>query len=187
MNPRLRALLAAIGLVTISGTLYMLATVRPGVSRADLLDAGITAECDPVQVACAGRDLCRNTLADGGLSPRYLTLRMLGYQCNRDGGDPLLILRVTQPNCFEPVGPPGDACQVLGATFDDGGLGVQGLPDRCACRARGQVCRKPDGGLMTFDTTYPAPFAQYIGAGCTRKVCSEMAGEQGQSMPSECQ
>lgn len=187
---KLKALLAAVGLATIGGVAFLVVVPKEGVTRADLLDAGITEHCDPVVVTCAGRDLCRNVRADGGLSPRYRTIRALAYRCDRPGEqEPALILRTTQPECFEPLG--GDTCEVVGATVDDGGTGVQAEPDRCACRQRGQMCRypNPDGGLgipMNLDQTYPPPFSQHVGAGCVRKACVEAAGEQGMSMPEEC-
>lgn len=190
MNKKLIALLAVLGTATIGGVQYYLAGVKPGVTRAELLDAGIDDACDPVEISCQGRDLCQNMRADGGLSPRYRTVKMLAWQCVRPGNPtPVLVTRLPMQSghdCFEPLGE--DACQVVGASFDDGGSPSVAVDvDRCACRERGKICRyqEADGGLtlMQFAQTYPSPFT---GAGCVRKSCVEAMGEQGMSMPEEC-
>lgn len=185
---KLRSLLAVVGMMSIGGVLYLLTQVKPGVTRADLLDAGIAQECDPVQVSCQVRQTCFPNQA------RYGTVQKLAFQCDRDGGVPVLIALWPKgdsgADCFEPVGPPDTACVVQGASFDDGGdlTRTTADQDRCACRPTdGGVCRfqSPDGStpLMHFRETYRAPFA---GAGCVRKSCEEFAGELGQSMPPEC-
>lgn len=200
MNPKLRALLAAIGIVVISGTSYLLVTIRPGVTRADLVDAGITSDCDPVEVICQVRQIatpfCRPA------APKYLTVRSLAYQCARGGNlDPVLIMRWPRTpintECFEAVGEASgstglpSACVVASATFDDGGSLAAALDvDRCACRQRGQLCRwtQRDGGLtpMNFAQTYRVDQAPFVGVGCARTVCTEKAGDEGQSMPASC-
>ncbi len=187
---KLRALLAAMGVVVIGGIAYQLATPRAGVTRADFLDAGITQECDPVNVSCQVRNGCYPAL------PRYGTISKLAFQCNRDGGQPPVLIIPWPKNdagtpCFVPVGQPELACLITGASFDDGGnlADTQLDQDRCACRpSDAGICRyqTPDGStpLMVIGNTYPPPFA---GAGCVRKACDEVDGEQGQSMPAACQ
>lgn len=204
---RLRALLLTIGVLTVGGIVTRLVVVRPDATPEELQelrDFLTTEQFDPLSISCQGRDLCQSTRADGGLSPRYVTGRLFGGWLHRtlwerfpDGGAAdagtvsTLIARFPRRvnrDCFEPIGPPDEACQVVGATFDDGGSpGFDPEPSRCACRERGKVCRYQleDGGtpLMNFAQTYYPPFA---GAGCVRKVCAEAAGEVGQSMPTEC-
>ncbi len=217
MNPRLRALLMIAGFAIAAGTSYWVMTPRPGILRGDLADAGINADCSPFLVDCAARNLCQSTLSDGGLSRRYLTVRVLYYRCPPmlehvrcsdgglnpgcwDAGDGLPSLIPRWPrndagsDCYEPVGPPGEACNVLGATFDDGGQGVLASVDRCACRPTDAgMCRSPnpDGGAlgvpMNYRQTYAAPFAQYTGPSCIRTPCGEMMGEQGQALDTDCQ
>lgn len=187
----LRALLAGSGLlVTIAGIAYMIASPLPGVTRADLRAAGIDDFCDPVQVSCQVRQVTTPFCFPG--QPKYGTISIFAYECDRDGGPPVLIIRWPKRvgvDCFEPVGPSDTACVVTAASFDDGGdpTVVVATPSRCACRATGQNCRYqlPDGGtpLMDFGRTYPAPFA---GGGCVRKACQEVMGDLGQSMPDEC-
>ncbi len=191
---RLRALLLPAGLVFVGGVAYLFARPEPGVTVADLLDAGIDEHCERVQFTAEVRDRCQNTLPDGGLSPRYRSVRDVAYVCQNDAGPPVLIPRwFTRPalrNCYAVVSE--DSVQILGPTFDDGGQAVLPEPGRCACRARGQVCRWTgmDGGLqlMGFNNTYEAAQAPFVGPGCVRRNCVEWdeGDGTGHSMPREC-
>lgn len=195
MNQKLKALLVASGMAVIGGVTFLVASPKPGVVRAELLDAGIDESCDPVEVSCQGRDLCQSTLADGGLSRRYRTVKTQAWRCDRPGElDPLLIIRWPKQggrDCFEPIGS-DDACRVTGASFDDGGSPALAVDqDRCTCRARGQQCRRfnPDGGagiLIDFARTYDSMSAPFVGAGCTRTPCEAAAGEPDLALADEC-
>lgn len=65
MIKKLLALLMISGSAKIGGVQYLLATPRPGVTRADLVDAGIAVDCDAVEVSAEGRHQCQ-TRPDGG-------------------------------------------------------------------------------------------------------------------------
>jgi hypothetical protein len=200
MTPRLRALLVATGVLIVGGTAYITARPGPGVTRADLLDAGIAEDCDKVLIACQVRNHCRH-LPDGGTARRYGTVRGAGYLCQRAGAD-VLISRWPKgdagEDCYEMAG--DSACRILQApgTCDDAEVcadtGEAQTPvavalDQCFCRnADAGACRRvlPDGGLganLPRNVTYAGDVA---GAGCVRKVCSEAAGEWGESMPTVC-
>lgn len=189
MNPKLRALLAFVSIAVIGGTSYLIARPTAGVSRADLLDAGITTDCEAVTIQARVRDLCQNTLADGGLSRRYRTIRDVAFRCPNDAGDPVLIPRWTaRPAlraCFEPVGL--EAIQILGSDFDDGGIAPEPATDECTCRERGKVCRlSSDGGLLNFAQTYVPLAGPFVGAGCTPTPCVVLDGEQDQGLAEVC-
>lgn len=188
----LLSLLVAVGVATIGGVTYSLFRPAPGVSLAELRDAGIDERCEQVLVECHGRvaPSCRD-LPDGGRRPRYATIRTGAYVCERDGGNPALIYRF--PRCFEPISE--DYCEVLSACDDAQACGEDEDGPKwrpaqapCACRIPGQMCRSPnpDGGLgipMQLGVTYRPP---WTGPGCQPKACVEVAGEQGQSWPDEC-
>lgn len=200
----LRQLLVPVGAVTLGGVALFLAVPRAGVTRADLVDAGALGMCRVAHLECQVRiaTACR-TLTDGGTLPRYATLGLPGLYCGGDGGLAALILRPPRAggaSCFEVVGPPDTACVLAESPgnctdstvcADDGGtqLGYAAVANRCACwNPDAGVCRVPndDGGapvLAPQGSTFGPPFA---GAGCVRKVCQEVAGEQGQSWPTEC-
>lgn len=201
MTPKLRALLLLVGTLGVGGVTYFVAVPRVTTSRAELLDAGVNQFCDPAHLECQVRVHCRG-LPDGGLRPRYGTVEVKGYLCNRDSGTDVLILRWPRDggnDCYEPVGPSEDACTFVeppgtcadNSVCDDsnGGTPIRAAQDRCACRQPDAgLCRtpNPDGGValqIPLGATVAAPFA---GAGCVRKVCAEVNGEQGQSWPQEC-
>jgi hypothetical protein len=199
MLRKLLPLLALTGGLTVGGVTYTVLTPRPGVTRAQLLDAGVADICSPVLVTCQVRvaQACR-ALPDGGQRPLYGTVSTQAMLCPQNS----LLLRWPKAggaNCFELTGPSDTACEVvpngcadnpaLCAEDPTGEQAVRVDVDRCACRnpAAG-LCRypNPDGGTalnVPLGVTWPAPFA---GAGCVRKVCQELAGDQGSSWPAEC-
>ncbi len=196
MTKKLAALLVAAGVVTIGGVQYLVANIKPTTTRADLLDAGITDECDPVDISCQVQDLCQNVKADGGLTARVRTVRVLAYQCARPGNTVPVLIPVWPKSggqdCYRPVGPEDTACTVTGASYYDGGNpSVLDDLDRCVCRARGQMCRRfnGDGGVgipLDFARTYDSMQAPYTGAGCTRTPCEGMSGEHDQVLNEDC-
>ncbi len=205
---KLAALLIFGASVTIGGVTYVLFQPRQDTTLAELLDAGFGDVCNPALVACEGRldDDCR-TRPDGGLRPRYVTLRLQAFRCVGPDGGAYLWPRLPRArreavrDCFEPLRSFAEDCDVLEAdTCSDSSVCAAGLDespawagaqDKCACRripaAGGGACAVPvsDGGVrnIPFGTTAEAPFG---GAGCVRKPCVEALGEQGQSMPVEC-
>lgn len=185
MNPKLKALLGVAGAATLGGVPYLILKPEPGVTRADLVDAGITSECARVVAECEGRWTCE------GAPRRLLTLEVPGYRCQlEDGGSTGLLPALTrrQRQCFE-VRDHND-CIVLGAApeEDDEAL-ILPLNDRCWCRAvDGGLCRwrNPlDGGVlqMRHGVAYPGPT---LGVACRRAACGEFAGEVGSSLHDDC-
>lgn len=96
MNPRLKALLGLIGAASIGvgGVLVNVYLPKPGVTRADLLDAGITADCNQIAVFCdaelslEGRSILRDSGLDAGARKRFAHIGMPGLRCGsrQDGG-----------------------------------------------------------------------------------------------------
>lgn len=212
MTAKLRALLAVVGTLIIGGTGYLVVRPLPGVTRADLVDAGVLGFCDPALVECQVRSNPLCPLPDGGPRPRYGTLRTKALVCDRDAGAPALLFRWPKANgteCFEIAGDPSDVCTVLEVgTCSDGTLcpedssgeqPVRAVLGKCACRAAAGVCRVPllDGGtpadkaLWTGTNTRPAPSGvtfppPFAGPGCVEKVCSILNGDQGSDWPDTC-
>lgn len=201
---RLLALVALGGFVTLGGVTYRLFQPEEGVTRAQLLDAGFADVCAPAVIACEGRldDDCRER-PDGGLRPRYVTLRLQAIRCEVDGGQYLWprFPRAQVRECFRPLRGLDESCVVVDATCastpDICAAGLDDAPpwtaaqDACACRrkpdAGGGNCftALPDGGPINtpYGVTVQPPF---VGAGCVRKPCVEALGEWGASMPEEC-
>ncbi len=194
----IKNLLLALGVATtVGGVSYQLFDLKPDTSKAALLDAGLFNVCPPVMLEMEGR--WDPECVTGNPMPRYLALKMTGAVCDADAGLDKIITNVPNKNdggpCFKPS-PSAGSVRFLGAigtctdpTICDGGLPAPRLSQpRCACRPTDAgVCRfvGSDGGtpLMQFGRTYDPPFA---GAGCVRRACEEMDGEQGQGMPPEC-
>lgn len=192
----LRQLLGVVGVLAVGGVTYRVLAPRPGVTVGDLRAASIFAECPPQLLTCAVR---QTSAACYPAQRRYRTLETAAFVCSTDGGLGGLLFRWPRQggqDCVEVAGDPSEACTLAPCNgdplcADDGGTSFdfRAAQDRCACRpSDGGVCRYqlPDGGtpLMKFGLEYQAPFA---GAGCVRKACGEMDGDQGLSMPPECQ
>ena len=84
MTSKLRALLVLVGTVTVGGVTALVAIPDAGVTRADIIDAGI-ADCPRRHLRCDVRvsDEGRNVLADAGVnvSRRYVPMRVRGRLC----------------------------------------------------------------------------------------------------------
>jgi hypothetical protein len=194
---KLKALLVPVAIITVGGLSLLIAYPRQGTTRGELLDAGIEEACDVAHLECQVRNHCRS-LPDGGQRPRYGTVEVKGYLCQRQGIDALVVRwpRNAQRECYELIG--DNACRFVtdagtctdpSVCDDSNGTPVRQATDRCACRRpdAGQ-CRtpNPDGGtpLQTpLGVTIQPPFG---GAGCVAKPCDEFEGEQGESWPEAC-
>jgi hypothetical protein len=183
VNARLRQLLVAVGSVVVAGAAVTVWKVNDGVTTAQLVDAGIGVDCNPVNVACPA------VYCDGGAcsKPRFVARR--GAWCGKDGG---LVL---------PDLPPGaewfrvDLCKQV--TVDAGGTLAQGAEEDsafdCACSS-GAQCKvpNPDGGVNINaplgETLGPGyRFQQFGGAGCVPKSCGALAnGGVDDSWPNAC-
>jgi len=96
MNPKLRNLVVAIGLVTAgaSGVLIPLFVPKAGVTTADLLDAGAQVDCTMVALFCDAEfnQKARFAMADGGVDAgfrkRFARIGLPGFRCGNvnDGG-----------------------------------------------------------------------------------------------------
>ena len=190
MTPRqkLLAILSVLGVVTLGPTTYVLLTPKPGVTVADMVDAGFLDYCRPAVFSCGVRvaEACRQK-ADGGLWPAYGRVQTQAGVCDRgDAGNPALVFRWPKGgggDCFELAGPPDSVCSVDddcdgGCSWDPSGAqSVTPLQDLCACRTSGAGnCFVPlaDGGQQNIPrgiTVFP-PFS---GAGCIRKPCYALA------------
>lgn len=200
MRAKLAALLVGLGTVYFGGTTYRLVGPAEGVRIVDLRDAGLAGLCSPALLECQVRiaDACR-LRPDGGLRLKYGTVEDPVFVCPSSGDDLIVANWPTfttdagrERPCFEPAGPIEDACRFTDAC-NDGGTACQAPTrfsnDRCACRGATGACRipNPDGGVgiaQPFGTTI-GPGA--TGAGCVRKACQELNGDQGESWPTaEC-
>lgn len=190
---KLRSLLAVVGTLVLGGTSYLLVSPKEGVTRADLVDAGIAQVCEPALIECRVRSLCSG--------PRYRLVRTKAAVCDRQGADPVLVMRWPKQSgrpCFETVGDPSDACRLITApgTCNDAALcaeaasGEQPVADRvdvCACRRATGVCevQDGDGGWRPAPLGNTLAAGTFRGAGCAPKYCGpEAQGEQGMSWDS---
>lgn len=172
MNPRLAQVLVAVGVLGAGAVVW---TVRDGVTREELIDAGL-ADCQRADVTCPIR-----RILDGGT--QYRTVTVGARWCGPDAG---LVLPSLPGNAeyFRP-----DLCRRALPTIAEGTeLDVQ---DECACSSgAGCTVPNPDGGALPI----PAPpretlgpgyrFATFAGAGCIRKPCGEIIGQS--SWPAAC-
>jgi hypothetical protein len=202
VTARLRNLLTVVGVVVIGGaTAYLVVTPKPGINRAELLDAGIADHCRPAHIEAQVRinDVCRD-LPDGGMRRRFATVETKGYLCDRDAGPDAIVIRWPRQqgeDCFELLSETavriiGDAGACVDSAVCDDTSGPPtpraGL-DRCACRRPDAgPCRtpNPDGGTAINEGAGYTIFPPFVGAGCFRKPCHELDGYQGESWPSEC-
>jgi hypothetical protein len=190
MTPKLRALLVAIGVVSVGGSVYVINRPGPGVSLADLNDAGMS-RCPNRALTCRFRikRAMRNRLLDAGMSVRpnqkYVTLSARTDVCGaEDGGDPELITRAMRgmfngtddDETVEMM--PEAECRLrtfaqYGSTLGPRDLVVEAPP--CKRRKATGVCTWADGGVAPRDNVYPA--AWLTGAGCEAVECSIVLGD----------
>jgi hypothetical protein len=192
MNPRLLALLVGVGAATVGIAVF---TLKPGVTKSDLIDAGILDSCAPVRVSCPAR-LTEAALQEleGNNRTANHRYRMLGTRamfCGTVQNGQLILPVKTDVEWFavhrckrqpaQPV-PPEDGPAVID-------------PDDCFCRRATGTCNvrtRPAQGRTQVTRAAPfgvtlstdGPFDQVTGAGCHPKACEEIAGES--SWPAEC-
>lgn len=161
MTPKLKSMLVLLGVVSVAGGAVQVYRLRPDVTRAEVLDAGIMTGGVRTTVAVEGRRL----LPDGGY--QYGSGHVDGVW--RSGDRDLIIDPPNNVEVFRPDRPRRDdaAGQVTAGT-------MAARQDDCGCRGASGSCLvpNPDGGA-----NIPAPFGvtlergQFGGAGCVRKVC----------------
>ena len=176
MKAKLAALLALV--FTVGGVAYY-SVPSPGTSMADLADAGIAEDCNPVRIGC------RFELPDGGDGEKELIIA----NCpSKDGGLPTRILPRWFARAAEDYGV-NDLdfqCVRLGAAAN---FQVNGAP---VDRAGSCACRQPDAGACNYTGPGPNPGlgrneyppGSWSGAGCRPKPCGQTAGRD--NWPTEC-
>ncbi len=157
---RLRLLLATIGTVGAAGVLLFIA--RPDVTPAELRAAGVD-NCESTHVVC-------DILEGKGYHRRALA----AWDC-RDAGVGFILNGKKIPSMVE------GSCELAAKDVAP----PMELPLPCACRKKAGECNaiQKDGGMG------PARFGRtllpgWVGDGCERKVCTELAGSS--SWPSAC-
>ncbi len=180
MNPKLKALLAAIGIVVIGGVASTLFIPRLDTTAYDLADAGI-GDCLLRERSCLNYGA---SCPDGG---GYCQTKMAVFVCPEPDAGPDIIV----PRKFLRLAELDDTvwCGPVTTTSLQAGADT---PDvfRCACRMDAGLCviDNPDGGATPIGaprgrTLKPGEWG-VAGPGCLRKPCVELAGHS--SWPPEC-
>lgn len=189
MNARLKALF----LVLAAGAGFLVVQLRPGVTPADAVDAGILPISSAGRIRCVVRitDECRTSM---GIARRYGTVQARA-RIIRDAGvreEPIIALDLptTWLRCLRLVGSPREVCQVLeeGACTDATVCPANAPPQveqlQCACRPAAGVCTRLDAGVPPFGVTLAA--GQWVGAGCVRKHCGPVLFGDDADWPATC-
>lgn len=199
MRAKLAALLVGLGTILFGGNTYRLLGPADGVRMVDLRDAGLQHLCNPALLECQVRvaNECRRR-ADGGLRLKYGTIEDPVFICPVPGDDIIIANWPTYTTdagkerpCFEPAGPIETACRFTD-NCNDGGTACQAPTrfnnDRCSCRTAAGACRlpNPDGGVAIAQPIGVTIGPGATGAGCQKKACEELNGDQGESWPPEC-
>lgn len=178
MSPRLRALLVGGLSATIAGTAVVLWTPHITATRADLVDAGITADFVPRRLACWA-------LWDGGYR-EFAPVVAVAKTPNADGGRDSIWPRSAIP-LRAALGDENANCQVVGSpTWAEVADFYADPPEQagsCACNPGDGGCFGSDGGpAPRWLTLHPG---EYSGPNCRAKVCGELNG-RGSSWPAAC-
>ncbi len=189
-----RALASFLAVVAVYGA-FTLSRVEPGVTVAELVDAGF-AQCPAVDLACDVRasDEMLAQLEERGADAGRL-YRRIAFDARDCRGIEDAGFVITDRRFYRDGGPPafdviGDRCRIVAGVADAGDKPRE-LPLECGCRMASGVCRYQltDGGTApapfrrTLGPGYP-PFTIFSGAGCARKACEEFAGDS--SWPEVC-
>lgn len=192
MTPKLRALFAAAGIIVVSGTTYLVATLQPDATVADAVDAGLLAISEPARVRCLARvtDECRQAMS---IARRYTTVQARARIIRDAGVAELPVLALDLPmawrRCLRLVGTPEEACEVLeeGACTDATVCPANAPPQleqlQCACRGASGTCTV-GGQPAVFGVTLAA--GSWTGAGCVRKYCGPVVFGDNDDWPATC-
>lgn len=188
---KLRAMFLLIGVTLVGATSYQLFLLKPEFDPADAVDAGLLAVSTPARLSCRIR-VKEGACRQGNTIPAYQK-RQFKARAIATPNQEAIVFDVPDAwrPCITVVGTITEACTVLEAAtctvpaVCNAGAAPQVEPDTCACRPAAGVCTKPDGSALPFGVTLQP--GEFIGAGCVPKYCGpEIAGEQGQSWPSNC-
>lgn len=193
---RLKQMFALIATITVGGTVYLVANLKPQFTAADAMDAGILQVSTTLRLSCRLRvnPNCR------GSGPAYGKFGLRAQLVTGTNPDVVLF---NLPNddagvpCYRPIGTAAEACDVVengSCTAGAAICGANALPQleqqECACRRTDAgLCRVPTlpdaGGLVVAPVG--VTLQQWIGPGCFRKFCGPVqAGEATADWPAEC-
>ena len=178
INARLLALLAGGVAATVAGVSVVVFVPSQGVTRADLLDAGIVAQTNPRRLSCwTCGDLC-----DGGGCCQRSTIVAVARTLPSDGGDREVIFPRSALRFRAALDQFDERsnCRVTDSTWDDvADFGTDPAeeepPCRCRARADAGTCRTLDGGPLVLAQTYEPEAA--TGA-CVPTMCGGPAGSE---------
>ena len=159
MTPKAWSLLVAVGVV--AGV--VVAVPKPGVTKADLIDAGIAADCTKKERTCLIYSPDGTDCPDAG----HYCAKTVGFMlCPVDGGIPRTA--ITKRAVEDRIPDDGAWCGQARATTlnaDD----VVDAPFDCACAAS-SACKLVDGGAAPLGVTLQ-PGAFTASAACVSKPC----------------
>jgi len=196
VNPRLKMLLAFVGTATVGVGSALVSVYLPkeDVTRAQLLDAGITDDCNQIALFCDAEidGDARPQWRDAGFSKRFARLGIPGFRCPAaaEGGGKRIIedgglilppglrqlvrrgLRIYLDDCeFGPCADNRDVCGA--AVFGDNTPFVVKPPTHVhAPMDGGTSCQRrerlPDGGTRVryFGAGNVFPVGEAVGSGC---------------------
>ena len=167
MNAKLKALITGGMLLTVGGVAIVAYVPKEGVTRAELVDAGILDDCVKRRIACTA-------FIDGGYVEKEFTLADCGPG---DGGRETIWPRKALELKTFLVG--GELnCRRLGVVAD---IDLNEEPPTrtgsCACwQPDAGDCRQADGGTQTRDGHNEFGVGDWVGPGCRPKPCGELFG-----------
>lgn len=164
MTERLKAMLVLLGVVATAGGAVSVWRLRPDVTRAEAVDAGILNGGVRTTVAVEGRRL----LSDGGYVYGSGHVDGVWRSADRD-------LVIDPPNDVEVFRPDKPRRDDAAGNIDAGA--IKARQDDCACRGASGSCLLNDGGPAPFGVTLER--GEFSGAGCVRKVCGGVLTVEG--------
>lgn len=177
MNSKLRSLVVAVAVLTVGGVVTVLNVPNSGVTRADLIDAGIGTDCVKRARTCLRYSADGTDCPDGG---PYCEFQVAVMVCpEADGGRSVITTRANLRGIVDDgvwCGATGTGATALAADS------TAPSPFSCACSSGSNCTQTSDGGAALTGVTLPA--GTFSGAGCVAKPCVELFGVS--SWPAGC-